>query len=589
MVRVLDDAGATIDTVRLRIGIRSLEFRGKDGLILNGKPFDGKLIGTNRHQDYAYVGHAVSNHAHWRDAVRLRQAGMRVIRSAHYPQDPAFMDACDALGMFVIITTPGWQFWNDQPPFEERVLSDIRNMVRRDRNRPSVFLWEPILNETNYPDCFARRVHEITHEEYPHPGCYTACDLQAEGQECFDVIYAHVFPWDKLVDKTEANTERRRFDYTKENRCIFTREWGDCVMDWRAQSSASRVAKGWGERPQLVQAKHYADPDYLYTCLEALYAAPAQHVGGTLWHGVDHYRGYHADPFWGGILDATRQPKFSYHMFCSQVDPELRIPHVQTGPFVYIAHIMHPISEPDVTVFSNCEEVRLICNGEVVDCKTTRPEGKHMPHYPVVFADAFRARRHGVTGSALEAEGLIGGKVVARATRRAWDRRERLTLRADLCGIPLQADGADFVPVVASIVDKTGEVIRLTDDTLRFSVEGPAEVIGEGVGAINPQKLVWGEAVVLVRAGTAPGQITVRAEPLHPGPLKPLGADISLRSVAAHHALPYTEEPEGGGVLPATRTAALSVQELQRKVAELSSQLHELKIRDVEKQQEDFA
>ena len=65
---------------------------------------------------------------------KLRDAGLRVIRNAHYPQDPAFMDACDELGLFVIVNTPGWQFWNEAPIFAERVYSDIRNMVRRDRN-----------------------------------------------------------------------------------------------------------------------------------------------------------------------------------------------------------------------------------------------------------------------------------------------------------------------------------------------------------------------------------------------------------------------------------------------------------------------
>lgn len=66
------------------------------------------------------------------------------------------MDACDELGLFVIVNTPGWQFWNDEPIFAQRVYSDIRNMVRRDRNHPSVWMWEPILNETWYPEDLPR-------------------------------------------------------------------------------------------------------------------------------------------------------------------------------------------------------------------------------------------------------------------------------------------------------------------------------------------------------------------------------------------------------------------------------------------------
>ena len=118
------------------------------------------------------IGNALPNSLHWRDAKKLRDAGLRVIRNAHYPQDPAFMDACDELGLFVIVNTPGWQFWNDDPIFGQRVYDDIRNMVRRDRNHASVWLWEPILNETWYPEDFARNVADILKEEYPYPYCY---------------------------------------------------------------------------------------------------------------------------------------------------------------------------------------------------------------------------------------------------------------------------------------------------------------------------------------------------------------------------------------------------------------------------------
>ena len=84
----------SIDGGVTRVGIRSFEFDGDKGFILNGKPF-GQLVGANRHQDFAYVGNALPNSQQWRDAKRLRDAGCRIIRVAHYPQDPSFMDACD--------------------------------------------------------------------------------------------------------------------------------------------------------------------------------------------------------------------------------------------------------------------------------------------------------------------------------------------------------------------------------------------------------------------------------------------------------------------------------------------------------------
>lgn len=96
--------GQTIDGYCRRIGIRSIEFKGKDGFWLNGKPYPEPLIGANRHQDFAVIGNALSNSLHWRDAKKLRDAGLRVIRNAHYPQDPAFMDACDELGLLSLST-----------------------------------------------------------------------------------------------------------------------------------------------------------------------------------------------------------------------------------------------------------------------------------------------------------------------------------------------------------------------------------------------------------------------------------------------------------------------------------------------------
>lgn len=216
-VYVKDRNGDTVDGYRRRIGIRSIEFKGKDGFWLNGKPYPFPLIGANRHQDFAVIGNALPNSLHWRDAKKLKDAGLRVIRNAHYPQDPAFMDACDELGLFVIVNTPGWQFWNEEPVFARRVYSDIRNMVRRDRNHPSVWIWEPILNETWYPEDFACNVVNILKEEYPYPYCYAGCDVTAKGHEYFPVHFTH--PLNGAGGAFNTDTMDPKISY-------FTREWG---------------------------------------------------------------------------------------------------------------------------------------------------------------------------------------------------------------------------------------------------------------------------------------------------------------------------------------------------------------------------
>ncbi|MBQ1801041.1 MAG: glycoside hydrolase family 2, partial [Prevotella sp.] len=206
-------AKQVVDGGYLHMGIRQAEFRGKDGFWLNGKPYH-QLIGGNRHQDFAYVGNALPNSQQWRDAKRLKDAGMTIIRAAHYPQDPSFMDACDELGLFIIVPTPGWQYWNKDPQWGEMVHQNTREIIRRDRNHPCVLMWEPILNETRYPKDFALQALQITKEEFPFPGRpVAAADMNSEGvKDNYDVLY----DWADNIGKNTLDTDK----------CIFTREWG---------------------------------------------------------------------------------------------------------------------------------------------------------------------------------------------------------------------------------------------------------------------------------------------------------------------------------------------------------------------------
>lgn len=518
-VRVTDAGGEVRDGYMQRIGIRSVEFRGEDGFFLNGKKYPGKLIGANRHQDFALIGNALPNSLHWRDAVKLRKAGFKVVRNTHYPQDPAFMDACDSLGLFVIENPPGWQFWSDDPVFAARVRSDIRNIVRRDRNRPSVLMWEPVLNETRYPETFAQEAEKCVKEEYPYPFCHTVADSGSPGYGCFDVIYSH---------PTDAAGQGHAY---------FTREWGDNVDDWSAHNSSSRASLSWGEMPQLIQAAHYACPDYDFTCLEKLYGTPDSHVGGCLWHAFDHQRGYHPDPFYGGVMDGFRQPKYSWYMFMSQ-RPVSGEDSPGSGPVVHIAHAMTPFSPADVTVYSNCDEVRLTVFENGREYRWSRAgHPASMPSPPAVFADAFdfmdckalsRAGRQ--NESYMLAEGWTDGRLVASHKVFPAGRAEKLVLWADDEGIGLTADGSDIVTVVAGVADSRGNIRRLDNTWIVFSVEGEGRIVGDASIQANPRQTVWGTAPVLVRSTTVPGEIIVKASVLFPGTERPAPAELRLMS-----------------------------------------------------------
>lgn len=588
-VLIKDKSGQTVDGYRRRIGIRSIEFKGKDGFWLNGKPYPYPLIGANRHQDFAVIGNALSNSLHWRDAKKLRDAGLRVIRNAHYPQDPAFMDACDELGLFVIVNTPGWQFWNNEPVFAQRVYSDIRNMVRRDRNHPSVWMWEPILNETWYPEDFAKNVVDILHEEYPYPYCYAGCDVTAKGHEYFPIHFTH--PLNGAGGAFNTATMDPKISY-------FTREWGDNVDDWNSHNSPSRVNRAWGEVPMLIQAQGYAKTDYKYTCYDALYRNTRQHMGGCLWHSFDHQRGYHPDPFYGGIMDAFRQPKLSYYMFCSQRPAETNDKLIaENGPMVFIANSMTPFSPKDVTVYSNCDEVRLTyCKDgkQLVYKKEKTNEG--MPSPVITFKDVWdvmydkqlaRARKH--ADSYLLAEGLVDGKVVATHKVMPARRPSQIKLWADNEGMQTTADGSDLITVVAAITDDNGNIKRLNNYHIKFEIEGPGELVASEETFTNPRAVQWGTAPILVRAKAQEGSIKIKASVVPSGIHTPVSAELVIPTAKAAH--PFIADKNELSLLlnsSGKRENHPSANQADEEMRKQQQEQSRMKLKEVEQQQSDF-
>ena len=524
----------SIDGGITRIGIRQAEFRGKDGFWLNGKPF-GQLVGANRHQDFAYVGNALPNSQQWRDAKRLRDAGCTIIRVAHYPQDPAFMDACDELGMFVIVATPGWQYWNKDVKFGELVHQNTREMIRRDRNHPSVLMWEPILNETRYPLDFALKALEITKEEFPYPGRpVAAADVHSAGvKEHYDVVY------------------------------------------------------GWpGERPLLVQALSLAKS------YDEMYRTTGQFIGGAQWHPFDHQRGYHPDPYWGGIYDAFRQKKYAYEMFRSQSPANLHHPLTECGPMVFIAHEMSQFSDKDVVIFSNCDSVRLsIYDGTKSWTKPVIHAKGHMPNAPVIFEDVWdfwEARGYSYTQKNWQkvnmvAEGIIDGKVVCTQKKMPSRRSTKLRLYADTQKVNLIADGSDFIVVVAEVTDDSGNVRRLAKENIVFTVEGEGQIIGDATIGANPRTVEFGSAPLLVRSTRKAGKIKVKAHVQFEGTQAPMAAELEFESIPAEFPFCYKEQT----ITSPTMKTGLSERKSEGKL-QLTEEERQRVLDEVERQQTEF-
>ena len=547
-IEITVTSGGKSDGGIIKSGIRKAEFRGKDGFWLNGKPY-GQLIGGNRHQDFALVGNAMPNSQQWRDAKRLKDAGMNIIRAAHYPQDPSFMDALDELGIFIIVPTPGWQYWNKDEYWAELVHENTRQIIRRDRNHPSVLMWEPILNETRYPEDFALKALQITREEFPYPGRpVAAADMNSAGvKDNYDVLYG----WpDDVTGPVTTGSQQPTITFKPQteplpDKCIFTREFGEMVDDWYAHNCLNRAARGWGEKPMLTAALSLADT------YGTMRHGQRQFIGGCQWHPFDHQRGYHPDPYFGGIYDAFRQKKYAFEMFKSQIPADKSLSS-NNAPSVFIAHEMTPFSDQDVVVFSNCDSVRLsFLEG---DRQMTLPvvhDPNGLPSAPVVFPhfwDFWEAREYSYKKRdwqhvSLLAEGIIDGKVVVTEKKMPSRRSTKIRLYADEMGKQLVADGSDFIVVVAEITDDNGNVRRLAKDQIVFSVEGEGRIIGDASIAANPRAVEWGSAPVLIQSTNKAGKITIIARSQWPGTYAPAADTLTIESIPYEGRQCYKEAP----------------------------------------------
>ncbi|ELU01535.1 hypothetical protein CAPTEDRAFT_209288, partial [Capitella teleta] len=147
----IKDYGHVIDQASFRFGFRQVEFK-TDGFFLNGNRL--KIRGLNRHQSFPYVGYAMPKRAQQKDAEILKQElGLNTVRLSHYPQSDHFLDRCDELGLLVFNEIPGWQHIGEQGEWWDTTLQHVEEMICKDWNRPSIFIWGVRINESE--DCDA--------------------------------------------------------------------------------------------------------------------------------------------------------------------------------------------------------------------------------------------------------------------------------------------------------------------------------------------------------------------------------------------------------------------------------------------------
>jgi beta-galactosidase len=470
---VVED-GVVVDEEVTRIGIRRITISA-EGFRINGERMF--LRGTNRHQEYPYVGYALSDAAQYRDAKKIKDAGFDYIRLSHYAHAPAFMDACDELGLVVMDCIPGWQFFNRaDPEFAEIQYENCRRLVRRDRNHPCVILWEVSLNESWMTDEFIARSHAIAHEEYPGDQCYT-CGW-TEGYDVFIQARQHG-GCREVTDRSCLVSEYGDWEYYAQNAGLEQEAWADLSPD----AANSRQLRWHGEAALLQQATNFQeahnDNRKTIACADGL------------WVMYDYNRGYAPDIESSGCMDIFRLPKFSHAFFRSQRPPDEDLHEAESGPMLFIASYWKPDSNLNVRVFSNCEEVALYLDGELVARR--RPDtgrmSTNLAHPPFTFGlGGFRPGR-------LEAIGYIDGQEAARHAVRTPGIVERLDLRLDESGRAFAVDGKDVAFLHAELKDAVGTTIPDAWENVFFGATGDITLVGT-----NPFSSDAGIASILVQA-----------------------------------------------------------------------------------------
>lgn len=352
------------DETTVRFGFRECRFM-KDGFYLNGKKI--KIRGLNRHQSYPYVGCAMPENVQKADADLLKnELGVNLVRTSHYPNSPHFLDRCDEIGLLVFTEIPSWQHLGDGE-WRDIFLDNVRRMVLRDRNHPSVILWGVRVNEGLDCDELYSQANRIAHEldntrqtggvrnmPFSHllEDVYTMNDFIHSGgainllppafvTKSLKAPYlvtehnGHMFPT-KSFDKEGVRTEHALRHAN--------------VLNSAYRNNRTSGAIGW------CMADYNTHKDF----------------------GSGDRICYH------GVTDMFRVPKLGAAIYRSQQEKT---------PFLEVASSMDIGEHPggtigDVWVFTNCDYVKLYKNGKYTS--TVYPDKskyKHLPHPPMIAAD----------------------------------------------------------------------------------------------------------------------------------------------------------------------------------------------------------
>ncbi len=425
----------TIDEHRFSIGLRTARFDPARGFLLNGAPL--RLRGANRHQDFPGMGNALPAGFQALDARVLKDMGANFVRTSHYPQHPAFLDACDHLGIVVFEEIATWKTvgWS---AFQDAAARMMRAMIRRDRNHPSIVLWG-MMNEGRSKAMF-ERLKAIARDEDPTRG----------------VGYAEHRFERALSQDTAALPDAIGLNYRPEKYPEFKRLFPQGAFFVSEHTNRSHTTRGDREA-ELVQVR---DIDAELDEMDAL-----PWLGGTaLWslhdYGTERPKKKTRTIHNSGTVDAFRIPRASHRYLATRWSKTPRV-EILTPPLT--ATTGPHAGKLVVPIATDCARVRLAADGRDLG---ERP-GEHLVEWPL---DAAPTR--------LE----VHAECANESVDASWTKPgppTQLRITSDLDALP--RDGSNAALITVRVEDAEGRVATdFSDDVIVTSTRaGHVVTIGD--------------------------------------------------------------------------------------------------------------
>ncbi len=501
------------DRTESKFGIRKINFDVINGFQLNGKTI--KLKGGCVHHDNGPLGAKSYDRAEERRVELLKASGFNAIRCSHNPPAPAFLDACDRLGMLVI--EEAFDMWADGKNsndyhlwFENWWQKDIKNMVLRDRNHPSIIMWSignEILNMTS-PEVVkkSQMLGDFIRKIEPSRPITSALNGLHPDKDPFlntlDIAgYNYAVGGDHLqTDKYLQDHSRipDRIMYGSESYALeafgswmavddFPYVIGDFV--WTAFDHIGEASIGWRGYPQE----------------KSFYPWNLAWVGDIDICGWKRPQSYYRDALWkvNQLSIFVKPPKPSFEENPNRIFwSKWHWPNVLSD-WNWLGYENTPL---EVSVYSSCEVVELFLNNKTLGKKETNRKSEFKAMWKVPYMDG-----------ELKAIGYQNGKHVNTAILQTANKPTQIQLTTDRN--ILKADGQDLSYVTVEITDAKGNKHPKADNLVNFKIEGPGEIIA--VGNANPVSLesyqqphrkAWqGKCMVVIKSEKQTGNVVLTA------------------------------------------------------------------------------